>query len=80
LPHALVPNKKGDGFEFATTAATKLLRSMTVRSKDDYSVDRVTLDRVKEVKTLAEKALGGGEDILANFAKLRSALSEKAGT
>ncbi|MGX9426413.1 MULTISPECIES: hypothetical protein [Bradyrhizobium] len=75
----LVPNKKGDGFEFAPQAATKLLKSMTVRSKDDYSITRLTLDDVQEAKTLAIKALGSGEDILANFAMLRSALEEKAG-
>jgi hypothetical protein len=77
----LVPNKKGDGFEFAPAAATKLLKSMTIRSKDDYSVDRLTMDQLQEAKILAEKALGGGEDILTNFAKVRSALEEKkAGT
>jgi hypothetical protein len=50
---------------------------MTVRSKDDYTVDRLTLKRVHESITLAEKALGGGEQILFNFAKVRTALDAK---
>ena len=71
----LVPSKKGDGFEFAPAAASKLLKSMTVRSKDDYDVDRFTLQQLDEAIALAEKALGGGEDILTNFAKVRAALN-----
>jgi hypothetical protein len=48
----LVP--KGDsGFEFAPAAASKLLKSMTVRSRDDYTVERLTLERVLEVIPLA---------------------------
>ena len=50
---------------------------MTVRSKDDYALDRITLERLQEVITVAEKALGGGEDILTNFARVRAALTEK---
>jgi hypothetical protein len=73
----LVPSKKGDGFEFAPAAASKLLKSMTVRSKGDYDVDRFTLQQLDEAIALAEKALGGGEDILTNFAKVRAALSAK---
>jgi hypothetical protein len=73
----MIPSKKDDGFEFAAAATTKLLKSLTVRSKDDYSVDRLTLERLHETVTVAEKALGGGEEILINFAKVRSALSEK---
>jgi hypothetical protein len=72
--------KKDERFEFAPAAASKLLKSMTVRSKDDYTVDRLTLERVREAISLAEKALGGGEQILAYFAKLRSALTEKKST
>jgi hypothetical protein len=52
-------------FEFAPAAASTLLKSMTVRSKDNYTVDRLTLERVQDAITLAEKALGGGEQILA---------------
>lgn len=73
----MVPRKKGDGFEFAPVAASKLLKSMTVKNKDDYEVDRLTLDRLHETIALAEKALGGGEDILRNFAKVRAALEAK---
>jgi hypothetical protein len=72
----LVP--KGDGgLEFAPAAASKLLKSMTVRSRDDYTVERLTLERVLEVIPLAEKALGGGEDILSYYAKVRAAISRK---
>jgi hypothetical protein len=73
----LVPSKKSEGLEFAPAAASKLLKSMTVRSKDDYDLDRLTLDSVHEAIPLAEKALGGGEDILTNFVKVRAALAAK---
>jgi hypothetical protein len=78
----MVPNKERDGFEFAPGAASKLLKSMTVRSKDDYNIDRLTLGRLHEAIVIAEKALGGGEDILTNFVKVRIALDAKraAGT
>jgi hypothetical protein len=46
---------------------------MTVRSRDDYTIERLTLERVLEVIPLAGKALGGGEDILSYFAKVRAA-------
>jgi hypothetical protein len=73
----MVPSKKDGLFEFAVAAASKLLKSMTVRSKDDYSVDRLTLERLHEAINLAEKALGSGEEILMNFAKVRSAMTAK---
>jgi hypothetical protein len=73
----MVPSKEDERFEFAAAAASKLLKSMTVRSKDDYSVDRLMLERLREAISVAEKALGGGEDILMNFAKVRSALTAK---
>jgi hypothetical protein len=73
----MVPNKKGDSFEFAPAASAKLLKNMMFRSKDDYSIEGLTLDHVQEAKTLAMKALGGGEDILAKFAKARAALEKK---
>jgi hypothetical protein len=73
----MIQSKKGDGFEFAPAAASKLLKSMTVRSKDDYDVERLTLDRLHEAVALGEKALGGGEDILTNFAKVRAAMAIK---
>jgi hypothetical protein len=75
----MVPSTKVDGFEFAPAAATKLLKSMTVRSKHDFSVERLTLEHLEQAKLLAMKALGSGEDILVNFAKARSALEEKRG-
>jgi hypothetical protein len=76
----MVENKTDGRFEFAAGAATKLLKSMTVRSKDDYTVDRVTLERVQEAIALGEKTLGGGEQILFNFAKVRTALNAKRTT
>ena len=66
----MVPSKKHGGFEFTPAAAAKLLKGMTIRSKDDYSVERVTLDRVKQIKPLAMEALG---------AKVRSAMVAKKG-
>jgi hypothetical protein len=72
----MVPRKDGR-FEFATSAATKLLKSMTVRSKDDYTVDRLPLERVRETISLAEKTLSGGEQILSNFVRIRTALDAK---
>lgn len=72
----MVPSKKGDEFEFAPAAASKLLKNMTVRGKNDYDVDRLTLDRLHEAVTLAEKMLGGGEDILTNF-KVRASMAAK---
>lgn len=74
---AMVPGKADGRFEFAAAAATKLLKSMTVRSKDDYTVDRLTLEHVKEAVALAEKALGDGQQIHLNFAKIRTALDAK---
>jgi hypothetical protein len=73
----MVPSKTDGRFEFAAAAATKLLKSMTVRSKDDYTVDRLTLERVQEAIALGEKALGGGEQILFSFANVRTALDAK---
>jgi hypothetical protein len=73
----MVPNKEGDGFEFAPASATKLLKDMMFASKDDYAIEGLTLDHVQEAKTLAMKALGGGEAILTKFAKARAALEKK---
>ncbi|MGY3130142.1 hypothetical protein ACVWZM_000824 [Bradyrhizobium sp. USDA 4501] len=76
----LIPSKKGDGFEFAAAAATKLLKSMQIRTKDDYTVERLTLNRVDEAIALAEEALGSGQNILRNFEKVRAALNAKKST
>jgi hypothetical protein len=75
----MVPNKKGNGFEFApvAAAAVKPAKNMAFKSKDDYSIEGMTLDHVQEAKTLAMKALGGGEAILTKFAKARAALETK---
>jgi hypothetical protein len=74
----LVPNKKTGEFEFAPAAATKLLKSMTIRSKVDYAADRLPLQDVKEAIERGGKALGGGEDILVNFAKAAPNLKKSA--
>jgi hypothetical protein len=71
----MIPSKKREGFEFAPAAASKLLKSMTVRSKDDYDIERLTLENVYEAIALAEKALGGGENLLENFAKVSAAMA-----
>jgi hypothetical protein len=67
---------KADSFEFSPVAASKLLKSMTVRSRDDYTVDRLTLERVREIIPVGEKALGGGASILEHFAKIRAAMKQ----
>jgi hypothetical protein len=73
----MIPSKADGRFEYAATAATKLLKSMTVRTKDDYTIDRLTLERVQEAIALAEKALGDGEQILLSFARVRTAFDAK---
>jgi hypothetical protein len=73
----LIPGKARGSFEFAPSAAAKILKSMTLTDSKSYSLDRMTIDQVREIIPLAEKALGGGENILANFAKIRSALEQK---
>lgn len=70
----IIPNKKHGGFEFAPAAASKLLKTMTLRNKDDYDIERLTLQHLHEAIGLAERALGGGEDLLMNFAKVSAAL------
>lgn len=66
----LIPSKK-NGFEFAPSAASKLLKSITI-AEQSYTIERLTLERARETIELAEKALGGGQTILENFTKLRS--------
>jgi hypothetical protein len=70
----LIP--RGSGFEFAPAAAYKILKSVTIMEKD-YVLDRLTLEHVREVIPLAEKALGGGELLIENFVKVRQALAER---
>ncbi|UFX41925.1 hypothetical protein HAP47_0021755 [Bradyrhizobium sp. 41S5] len=74
----IVPNKTTGNLEFAATAATKLLKSLKFQSKDDYTVDRMGLHRVREAIDLGNKTLGGGQEILANFSNLRAALAAKS--
>lgn len=72
----LIKNASGK-FEFAPAAASKLLKSVTIVDRKDCTIDRLSLDRVRETIPLAEKALGAGENILAHFAKLRARLEGK---
>lgn len=69
----LIRGKTKEQFEFAPAAATKLLKSINITDAKTYSLERLSLSRVKEVISLAEKALGGGEDLRQNFAKIRAA-------
>jgi hypothetical protein len=73
----LVPNKMNGSLEFAPSAATKILKSMTIVDAKNYRIDRMTIDRAREVIPLAERALGGGEQIRSNFAKIRSEMERK---
>jgi hypothetical protein len=73
----LIPMRGKDGFEFAPAAASKILKSITIVEKS-YTLDRLTLEVVREVVPLAEKALGGGEQLIENFAKVRQVLLERA--
>ncbi len=73
----LVPHKASGKLEFAPVAATKLLKSLKLQDTKNYSFERVTIDQIREIIPVAEKALGGGEDILRNFAKVRGAQEQK---
>ncbi|MBB4258065.1 hypothetical protein [Bradyrhizobium sp. CIR3A] len=70
--HTPLISRPGGGFEFAATAASKLFKSLKVRSREDYTIDRLNLNRLREAIDLAEKALGSGEIIRTNFARIRS--------
>jgi hypothetical protein len=70
-------DKSKGGFEFAPATVTKILKSVTIVDATNYSLDRLTIDQVKQIIPLAEKALGGGQEILENFAKIRHALHQK---
>ncbi|SHG45925.1 hypothetical protein [Bradyrhizobium erythrophlei] len=72
----LVPKSKG-GFEFAPAAASKLLKSITIIDREKYTSDRLTLEQVREAIPVAEKTLGGGENILDNFRKLRTEMARR---
>jgi hypothetical protein len=72
----LIPIQGKPGFEFAPAAASKILKSVTIAEKT-FTLDRLTLERVREVIPLAEKALGGGEELRQNFGKVRTALAER---
>jgi hypothetical protein len=76
----MIRNEAKGHFEFAPAAASKLMKSITIKDKNDYAVERLTLERMREIIHLGEKALGGGEDILTNFAKVRAVLAVKNST
>jgi hypothetical protein len=73
----LVPNKTTGKFEFAPAAASKILKSLKINDDRTYTFDRLALDQVKDIIPVAERALGGGEDILRHFNKIRAALAAK---
>ena len=73
----MISSKTSERFEFATAAASKLMKSLTIKSNDDYRVERVSLERVQEAILLAESALGAGEMIILNFANLRTAFDAR---
>ncbi len=73
----LIPIRGKSGFEFAPAAASKILKSITIVEKD-YTIERLTLERVREVVPLAEKALGGGEQLRENFANVKRAFAARA--
>jgi hypothetical protein len=66
---------KGEGFEFAPAAASKLLKS--IKPQTAFTFDRLTLRTVTDAINLAEKALGGGENLITNFQKLNARLQER---
>ena len=70
----LIPVTTPARFEFAPAAASKLLKSLTIVDRDNFRSDRLTLEQVREAIPIAEKALGGGEDIIRNFRILREKL------
>jgi hypothetical protein len=73
----LIRGKLKGSFEFAPAAATKILKSVTFVDAKNYNLDRMTIDMVREIIPVAEKALGDGENIRANFAKIRTALAQQ---
>jgi hypothetical protein len=73
----LISGKLKGSFEFAPAAATKILKSVTFVDAKNYTLDRMTIDQVRGIIPVAEKALGDGENIRANFGKIRTALAER---
>lgn len=69
-----------NGFEFAPTAAGKLLKSIKVdKIKGIAKADRLNLTEVKKAIHWAEKALGDGENLIANFKKLNAEFAKRHG-
>ncbi|MCP9625849.1 hypothetical protein NML43_01975 [Rhodopseudomonas palustris] len=73
----LIPAKVKGRFEFAPVAVTKILKSVTIVDSKNYNLERLTIERVKEIILLAEKTLAGGEEIRGNFGKIRAAMAAK---
>jgi hypothetical protein len=73
----LIPGKVKGSFEFAPAAATKILKSVTFADAKNYSLERMTIDQVRQIIPVAERALGDGENIRVNFAKIRSTLQQQ---
>ena len=76
--HTPLVRKRTTGkFEFAPAAASKILKSLKIHDDRSYTFERLALDQVSEIIPVAERALGGGEDILRHFKKVRAALAVK---
>jgi hypothetical protein len=73
----LIRNKKTGKLEFAPVATSKILKSLRISDDRTFTYDRLSLDQVKDIIPVAERALGGGEDILSHFKKVRAALATK---
>lgn len=67
---ALIP--KGDGFEFVPRQASKILKSMKIIGRE-YELNRVSIEDIKAAVPVAEQALGDGQVVLDNLARLRDA-------
>jgi hypothetical protein len=65
-----LPEKNGNGFEFAPAQASKILKSIKITGRD-YDLQRVSLDDVKNIVPTAEQALGDGQVLLEGFSELR---------
>jgi hypothetical protein len=67
--------KNDRGFEFAPPAASKLLKSLDLEQPTLYK--RAGLQQIEDAISIAEGALGDGENILHNFPKLTTALKAR---
>lgn len=74
----LVANEAKGILEFAPAAAVKLMKSMTIVSREDYSVERQPVGRVKEAIELGQKAFGGGQYLISKLMESSKASGSKS--